>query len=445
MSSTKKYDIPGYILDRETGLYSPGNLDEIVHLYSARKSPRNITKANGRASSQIDSKKTERGTTKRPICNDLPGFIRDPETGKFKAVPFDVKDLPIFKNTPANENLQPNKFQKNDQGVRKELFTKPLPVARNARPSLRQSYLAKGITKPKPLKKSALPSIIITNSDDTQLAVPLPPTPVLNLRPPKQLKPSSEPKSDDILKISKTQELILEKLENIFKLCQENNEKLEKVQQVQQQQGEDIKKILTIVATQETVKERTPLKQKLSSLHPKLYSTKQSASKKPSTNISSIQEEEDLKTPDSHAETDEFVKMEQLCMTPKNASLTPVSSVCNLFKTMDVDEESPKRRSLRLKGKLIIDNQVSPIIMKSDDLRKKTLTRSLVKKYQADSPKSPRTQKAFDMYVSTKKDYGYLLTPSFSKDRPLSDSGNSARKRISQKVQQQCLLLQDTP
>jgi len=107
------------------------------------------------------------------------------------------------------------------------------------------------------------------------------------------------------------------------------------------------------------------------------------------------------------------------------------------------ENSSVKRRSLRLRNKSPSSKPVgSPVILKSGDLRKATLSKSLVFKAQKYQVNSPRIQKAIDMYNSTKNTCNALLTPKVSR---LPESPFNLRGNLSMKVQQQCLLLQDTP
>lgn len=109
------------------------------------------------------------------------------------------------------------------------------------------------------------------------------------------------------------------------------------------------------------------------------------------------------------------------------------------------------RRSRRLLNKSPIQTQgakliVSPAILKSKDLRKTTLTKNLVNKSQQYKIESPRIQKAMDLYNSMRCEVSILATPKFDKNclRESPRSSNLQRS-VSRRVQNQCLLLQDTP
>ncbi|XP_076271292.1 uncharacterized protein LOC143203067 isoform X1 [Rhynchophorus ferrugineus] len=103
-----------------------------------------------------------------------------------------------------------------------------------------------------------------------------------------------------------------------------------------------------------------------------------------------------------------------------------------------------KRRSLRLKKRSPI--AISPVILRAGDLRKSTLTKSLVTKCQKHQINSPRIQNAISMYNSTRNACSALLTPKILKHQPVeSPRSSNWRADLSIKLQQQCLLLQDTP
>ncbi|XP_030757511.1 uncharacterized protein LOC115883306 [Sitophilus oryzae] len=107
---------------------------------------------------------------------------------------------------------------------------------------------------------------------------------------------------------------------------------------------------------------------------------------------------------------------------------------------------APKRRSLRLKNKSPTKPAGSPVILKAGDLRKSTLTKSLVSKCQKYQIDSPRIKNAMSLYNSTKSSCSALLTPKILKNQASeSPKISNWRANMSIKLQQQCLLLQDTP
>lgn len=109
------------------------------------------------------------------------------------------------------------------------------------------------------------------------------------------------------------------------------------------------------------------------------------------------------------------------------------------------------RRSRRLLNKSPIQTDgakliVSPVVLKSKDLRKTTLTKNLVTRSQQYNIESPRLQKALDMYNSMRCEITLLATPKFDRNY-LQESPRSSNlsRNLSRRVQNQCLLLQDTP
>ncbi|KAJ8979653.1 hypothetical protein NQ317_006364 [Molorchus minor] len=110
------------------------------------------------------------------------------------------------------------------------------------------------------------------------------------------------------------------------------------------------------------------------------------------------------------------------------------------------------RRSTRLSNKSPVSVNknkitVSPVILKSGDLRRTALTKNLVAKTQRYEIQSPRIQKALNMYNSMRSDISVLATPKLDRNGGLTESPRSSNvsRTLSRRVQSQCLLLQDTP
>ncbi|XP_023025672.2 uncharacterized protein isoform X1 [Leptinotarsa decemlineata] len=132
------------------------------------------------------------------------------------------------------------------------------------------------------------------------------------------------------------------------------------------------------------------------------------------------------------------------------SSLEKKAETISEVKTPD-KENNPNRsnrRSVRLQNKSPHGGNnekllISPSILRSGDLRKSTLKKNLAARNQDLNNQSPRTRRAFNLYNTLREKHSILETPKLDR-KALAETPNMGRY-ISMKVQNQCLLLQDTP
>lgn len=117
-----------------------------------------------------------------------------------------------------------------------------------------------------------------------------------------------------------------------------------------------------------------------------------------------------------------------------------VREIMALVRSIEEDKENGNRRSDRIAAKTSPKKcKTSPAVTKSVDLRRAILNKNLSKNIQYTSP----TKKAMEMYNNMRIECSFLCTPKLSRTN-VSDP-QSVTKRLSMKIQNQCLALQDTP
>lgn len=397
-------------------------------------------------------------STKKPA--NIPGFKIDPDTGKYVPVPVDFSVLfpsnnqlkrqePVWSNSKRcndTQLIQPTKFRRTENGVRKELFkqhTKPdkakEPTKDNrsrgtgVRKSLMKILPSKNDLKVPVIKKPGTkePSHMVTINEDLEqnaeetmsqgYPFKLPVTP--------QIKFSTIIKEDNV----KTPESL------------ESNDSFMRLEQ--------------LCKTPVVTKNESPVSSVCNLLQNNmlLNSEKKHTNNEPISRKEIAEEIRRIIKENSklHKEVLELQRRQEensrkivmLCDKLENCSKEEASKTEN----EDKENSNAKRRSLRLQNKSSPNNKGrlgavgSPVILKSGDLRKSTLTKSLVFKCQKYQIESPRIQKAIDMYTSTRSEFSAFSTPKLSRGEIESPKALSWRSNLSLRVQEQCLMLQDTP